>query len=147
MRIGVDTNVLVYAHMPSMSQHGAVRAHLLSRLEDSDTTLVLTPAILHELIHVITDARRFDPPVTMAEAIATARIYLDASNVECIPIDAGAMTRALSLMESHQLGRKRAADILYAATLLQHEVHHLITCNARDFDTFDELVTIDPLAG
>jgi predicted nucleic acid-binding protein len=121
-----------------------VRRYLLGQLAQGDTTLVVTPGILHELVHVITDARRFSPPVAMADALAIARGYLNRTNVECLSIDANTIARAFNLLERHQLGRKRIADTLFTASLLDHGVRELITCNLDDFRIFEELTLIDP---
>ena len=75
-RLAVDTNILIYAHLPSFDEHAQARSYLMKLLSDAASTLVVTPAILHEFVHVITDGRRFDPPIKMAEAIALARLYL-----------------------------------------------------------------------
>jgi len=90
---------------------------------------VVTPNILHEFIHVVTDARRFDPPVTMSEALATARLYLGRKNVACVDADETAVLMAFELLDRYGLGRKRLADTLFAATLLQHGIREVITCN------------------
>ncbi len=71
--------------MPALENHEKVRGFLLDRLHRSDTTLVITPSIMHEFVQVVTDGRRFDPPVEMSEALAVAKLYL----------------------ERHRLGRKR----------------------------------------
>jgi predicted nucleic acid-binding protein len=146
MKRGVDTNVLIYAHMPGSPHHAAVRSFLLDQLSRDDVTLVLTPTILHELVHIVTDSRRFDPPLAMSEALALARIYLDHTNVECIRLDATAAADAFDLIERHRLGRKRIADTLFAAALLRHGVQELITCNPDDFQIFDGLTLRDPRA-
>lgn len=144
MPIGIDTNVLVYAHVPGFAQHAAARAFLRARLEQSSTSLAVTPMVLHELVHVITDARRFDPPVSMAEAIEVARRYLGRSNVECLAVDEPAMAMALDLLEQHQFGRRRVADCLLAATLLRHGVTELATYDPDDFRGFEGLSVVVP---
>ncbi|MEP7011630.1 MAG: TA system VapC family ribonuclease toxin [Acidobacteriota bacterium] len=144
MRRGVDTNVLIYAHMPELPHHVAVRGFLRDQLARDEVTLVITPAVLHEFLHVVTDGRRFDPPVAMAEALTVARVYLEHPKVECVSIDAQGAAVAFELMERHQLGRKRIADTQFAASLLGHGVHELITCNTSDFKIFDGLALVDP---
>jgi predicted nucleic acid-binding protein len=144
MRRGVDTNVLIYAHISESPQHEAVRSHLLGQLALDDVTLIVTPNILHEFLHIVTDARRFDPPVSMKDALAVARGYLDRANVECLSVDELSLVSALDLLERHQLGRNRIADTLFAASLLNHGVRELITCNTTDFKVFAELTLIDP---
>ena len=144
MRCGIDTNVLVYAHLPGVPEHERVRDWLLAIFSQTDAILVVTPAILHELVHVITDGKRFDPPVPMNEALALAGRYLQASNVECVATDAAATALAFSLLERHRLGRKRLADTLFAATLLSAGVNEMATCNVRDFAVFEGFRLIDP---
>lgn len=144
MRRGLDTNVLVYAHMPKGPHYSAVRRYLVEQLSREDVTLVVTPIILHEFVHVVTDGRRFDPPVSMPDALAVARSYLGRTNVECISLDEDSLSTAFDLMERHQLGRKRIADTLFAASLLNHGVRELITCNTDDFRLFEALTLIDP---
>jgi predicted nucleic acid-binding protein len=144
VRRGIDTNVLVYAHLPAFEEHGAVRRFLLDCLGDGNSQLVLTTGVLHEWMHVVTDARRFEPPVSMDEAAAVARSYLGRNNVEVAPMDAAVMELALTLVERHRLGRKRLADTLFAAALMAHGVHEIITCNPRDFECFEGLHVVDP---
>jgi predicted nucleic acid-binding protein len=144
MRRGVDTNVLIYAHMAEMPHHETVREYLLDQLAQDDVTLVVTPGILHEFVHVITDGRRFDPPVAMKDALALARGYLGGTNVECLSVDEPSLARAFAMLERYQLGRKRIADTLFAASLMNQGVRELITCNMDDFQVFEELALLDP---
>ena len=144
MKLGLDSNVLIYAQIPSMLAHNAVRSFMLKQLANPETQLIVTPAILHEFVHIVTDSRRFEPPVSMFEAIAIARNYLGRTNVRCLATDEAALQLALELMERHRLGRQRLADSLFAATLLINGVHELITCNPADYRIFPQLHLIDP---
>lgn len=144
MRLGLDTNVLVYAHLPVLADSGRVRGYLQRRLADDGDRLALTPLVLHEFVHVVTDARRFDPPVPMSEALAIARGYVNRTNVECLPVNEASVHLALDLLGAHGLGRRRIADTLLASTLLTHGVTQIVTCNPADFACFDKLVAIDP---
>lgn len=121
-----------------------VKRQLEGFLAEPDASLVIVPIVLHELVHVITDSRRFDEPVSIQESIALARLYLDRTNVECVAIDSPSMSSTFELMELHQLGRKRIADTLLVATLLRHGVQELMTCNVADFRVFEELTVLDP---
>ena len=144
MKRGLDTNVLVYAHMAALPEHGVVREFLAGQLARRDVTLFVTPSVLHEFVHVVTDARRFEPPVGMGEALALARLYLGRANVECVATDAEALAEAFKLVDRHRLGRKRLADTLLAATLLRHGVRQVVTCNRSDFEVFPGLQVVDP---
>lgn len=144
MKRGVDASVLVYAHLPVFREHNAVRQFLLEQLRHTDTTLVLTTGVLHAWIDAVTDARRFTPPVPMAEAQSVARSYLGRSNIELAPMDAPVMERALDLVEGHGLAPERLAAALFAATLTHHGVNTLITCAPEHFEGWSDLRLIDP---
>lgn len=146
MRRALDTNVLVMAHIAAMPHHEQVRRYLSEQLALLETTFVVTPLILHEFVHVITDPRRFTPAVAMHEATAIARLYLDSSNIECVGVDRHAMSLATALLDKHRLGRKRIADTLVAASLLQNNVSEIVTCNGSDFAVFNAFTLIDPTA-
>jgi toxin-antitoxin system PIN domain toxin len=145
-RRGLDTNVLIYAQIPSLPDHEVVRRYLLEQLKHEEVTLAVTPTVLHEFIHVVTDGRRFEPPISMSEAIAVTRLYLGRSNINCLAINEAVLQDTLALLERHGLGRKRVADTLLAATLLHYGIDEIITCNPRDFEPFEGLRIIDPRA-
>ncbi len=145
-RRAVDTNILVYAHLASFPEHLSAKRYLQDFLSLPDSVLFVTPIILHELVHVITDSRRFDEPVKIPEAIALTRLYLNRTNVQCLEIDAAAVELAFDLIDQHQLGRKRIADTLLVATLVHHSVEELVTHNRSDFEVFAEIRTVDPIA-
>lgn len=144
MRRGVDTNVLIYAHVPAFEQHQAVRSFLEDQLNDPTVTLVITAGVLHEFVHVITDPRRFDPPVAMAEALALARGYMGRSNVAIAPTDEATVQESFALLSRHGLGRKRMAESLLMAALANDGVTELITCNRRDFEGIGTLAVVNP---
>jgi len=141
---GLDTNVLIYAQMPVFPEHEIVRKFLLAQLALPDMTLVVTPSILHEFVHIVTDGRRFDPPVPMVQAIMLARLCLGRNNVDCVSTNESILLEAFDLMEHYNLGRKRIADTLFAATLMHFGIRELITCNPDDFRLFKDLKIIDP---
>ena len=146
MKRGVDTNVLMQAHLAGVPGHEPVAAWLRGQLRRSSVTLYVTVQVLHEFIHVVTDSRRFAPALTMAEALAATRLWLGAANVVCLPTEAEDMMLAIELIGRHRLGRNRIADTLFAATLLRHDVGEIATGNAADFQVFDDLRVIDPRA-
>lgn len=144
MRHGIDTNVLIYAHLPVFAESERVRGFLQRSLADDRCRLALTALVLHEFVHVVSDARRFDPPVTMAEALRIAAGYLDRTNVDCLAVDERSVRLAFERLDARGLGRRRIADALLASTLIRHGVESIVTCNPADFAVFDDLEVIDP---
>lgn len=146
MKIAVDTNILIYAQMARFPEHERARSWIYHQLEQADVTLVTTPLILSEMVHVITDPRRFEPPVPVREAIEIARNWIGRSNVECLAVDEEAASLSFDLIDRHGLGRNRLADTMLVATMLVHEVALLATRNTQDFSIFSQLRLIDPIA-
>ena len=80
----------------------------------------------------------------MPEVVAIGRLYLGRPNVEVLATDDACLVRALQWLEHFQLGRKRLADTLFAATLVHHGVEELIMANGADYKIFSKLRVIDP---
>lgn len=106
----------------------------------------MAPQILQEVLHVVTDGRRFDPPLEMAATVDALRRLWESAEVERLVPGPRVFPRTLELLQQHELGRKRILDTALAATLEEAEVHHLATFNAGDFRLFDFIEVIDPLA-
>ena len=146
MRFGIDTNVLLAAHMPAQEHHEAVRAFHERLLLDPMHTLCIPPLVLDELIHVSTNTARFRNALSMRRALAIAQSYLDASNVEITPENTETTSLCLELIKTHDLGRKRIRDSMIAASLVTAGVTDLVTLNVRDFRVFGQLTLHDPRA-
>jgi len=99
---------------------------------------------MYELIHVCTDARRFENPLSMDEAVGYSRALWDGGEVARLLPSATVFHRALELLSSLKLGRKRILDTALAATLEAASVAQLATFNARDFEVFGFLNVIVP---
>ena len=79
--IGVDTTFLVQLELVELTAHSAAH-HLLQReILQPQVPLALAPQVLAEFIHIVTDPRRFQKPLTMDEAIAKARFWWNAVEV------------------------------------------------------------------
>lgn len=144
MQVAVDTNILIAAHLPKLPDHQQARRAIERHLLIGSGQLVLTTMILHEFLHVITDARRFQNPPPMEEALHVTRSYCGKSNVAIYSPDVLDFEEALNLMSQHRLGRNRIADTVLAATLKRHGVDTLWTKNKADFAVFDFLQSVDP---
>jgi predicted nucleic acid-binding protein len=144
MRAGIDTNVLLAAHLPCIDHHEKVRATLERLLSDPDTTLCIPPLVIDELLHVATNTRRFENALSMPVALELVRSYLDAANVEITPEDERSTSLAVELMRTHDLGRKRIGDTMIAASLIAAGVTDLVTTNVRDYRAFTQLTLHDP---
>ena len=122
--------------------HKAARALLQRGILQPQVPLALAPQVRAEFIHVVTDPRRFQKPLTADEAVDKARFWWDAAEVQHVfPTDAS--TRLfLDWMQRYQLGRKRILDTELAAILWTAGVRQILTANPSDFQMFGfELLT------
>jgi predicted nucleic acid-binding protein len=142
---GIDANVLIYSAIESMPEHRRVLAFFDRRVLTGELTCAITFPVLLEFLHITTDPRRFSQPLTLAESLAIAEQYWNASNWRQILPQPGTGTRAISLMRRHHLGRNRLLDTYFAATLLDNGITSLITCDTKHFQVFRELSLLDPL--
>ena len=142
--IGVDTTFLVQLELRELPGHQ--RAHALLRRDvlDAGVPLALVPQVLAEFIHVTTDPRRFQQPLTVEAALDKARFWWEAAEVQPVFPSAQSTSLFLEWMRLHQLGRKRILDTQLAATLWTAGVRRLLTTNPADFQIFSGLELISP---
>jgi predicted nucleic acid-binding protein len=142
--LGLDTDVLVNWAIVGAPYHKASR-HLLSvEVHEKESRLGLTPQVLHEFLHIVTDPRRFAQPLPMDRARQMAADLWDAVEVERIVPSVAVVHRTLDLMGHLGLGRKRILDTALAATLEAAGVKRLATLNGADFEIFPFLEVVVP---
>jgi predicted nucleic acid-binding protein len=98
---------------------------------------------MHEFLHVSTDPRRFENPLSMQDGLRWSRNLWGAAQVVRIVPAPGVLDRTLELLERLGLGRKRILDTALAATLELAGVRRLATFNPGDFRPFPFLDLVD----
>lgn len=131
---GVDTSFLVAITQPKHPSFEGART-LLEQAIDRRGKLALTPQVLAEFVHVVTDERRFSAPLSVGRACDLARKWWEARDVERVFPDGEAMKLFFEWMGAHALGRKRILDTMLAATFAANGVSSVFTLNDRDFRT------------
>ena len=143
MRHGLDTCFLVAFEAVGHSQHTASQALVRQCLLNGDD-FALAPQVLAELVHVLTDSKRFTQPLSMDAALNRAQLWWTASEVSQVFPTEAAVNTFLGWMKQHGLGRKRILDTLLGATYLTAGITSLITTNSRDFRSFGVFTIIEP---
>lgn len=143
--IAIDTNILVYAHVPSFTQHGAALA-ALERLVQSGAAWAVPWPCAHEFCAVISNRKWRSDALDSAGAVAILRSWESAPNFRFLGathryLDVFAQTLLLSLVTGGQVH-----DARIAATCLEHQVSELWSAD-RDFSRFPGLRTRNPLSG
>lgn len=137
--IGLDTSFIVAFEIAEHARHDAARRFAADRQEEG---FALAAQVLTEFCHVVTDPRRFEAPLSMADAIDAAGRWWHSREVVIVNADEDAGERYLSLLAEHRLGRKRLLDTMLAATYLSADVRVIATLDARDFGLFSELAPV-----
>ncbi len=142
--LGVDSDALIHWAMAGAKHHRAVRECFEREVREHGRCLGMTQQTLNEFLHVVTDPRRFEHPLPMAEAIRVSRELWHRHDVERIIATAEVHDRLCELMAEFRLGRKRILDTALAAILEAAGVRRLATLNGRDFTIFPFIEVVDP---
>jgi predicted nucleic acid-binding protein len=134
--IGLDTTVLVHLEIKEATEHARAHDWLRREILDRGDAIALAPQVLVEFIHVVTDAKRFEAPLTMEQSIAKARFWWMAVEVRHVYPTAESTALFLDWLTQHGLGRKRLLDTFLAATFRTAGVERIVTSNSRDFSIF-----------
>ncbi len=140
---GLDCNVLVQL---ALADHPANPRTVAAVQAEAQRTgrLAFPPLVVTEFLHVVTDDRRFVPPLTMIEALDWIEEFLANPSVTLLQPTQESLRQALRWMREFNLGRKRILDTHLAAVLHTAGAHRLLTSNPGDFSVFGVLETITP---
>lgn len=139
---GLDTTFLVQVEVARHPGHAAAKA-LLDRLLMTGDTFAVAPQVLGEFVHIITDERRFEHPLTPQRALDRAQVWWNAREVVQVYPNAASTRLFFSWMKQHRLGRKRILDTQLAATYFQAGVRSILSTNARDYRIFECFEVLD----
>ena len=140
---GLDTGFLVAAEVVEHADHTMAR-QTLAQLVAAGDRVAISPQILAEFIHVVTDPRRFAQPLSMDEAQRLAQQWWTAREVDRVFPNEAATQQFLAWLGQFSLGRKRLLDTLLAATYHQAGIQSVLTTNPADFATFGIFNCITP---
>ena len=140
---GLDCNILIQLALADHPAHATTLRAVQNEVTQGNE-LVLTSLVVTEFLHVVTDSRRFAPPLTTTEAIDWIEEFLSNSSVKQLESTEVSLRQSLQWMRQFNLGRKRILDTHLAAILHTHQVARLLTSNPGDFAIFDVLEIITP---
>jgi uncharacterized protein len=141
--IGLDTNLLVYAHRKDSSFHAPAAAIVRALAENSAPWAIAWPCI-HEFFAIVTHPRIYDPPTPAERAIDQIDAWLESP--KCVLLTETGRhwsTLRAMLLESKVAGPK-VHDARIAALCAQHGVRELWSAD-RDFGRFPRITVRNPL--
>jgi predicted nucleic acid-binding protein len=139
----LDCNILVQLaladHPANVATVTAVQAET-----QSGRRLIVPAMVIDEFLHVVTDERRFKPPLAMIEALDWMESFLANPAVSVLEPSAASARQMLHWIRQFDLGRKRILDTHLVAVLHAAGVGRLLTSNPGDFSVFGVLEIISP---
>jgi predicted nucleic acid-binding protein len=139
---GIDANVVLRAANPASPEHALVTG-ALATIAERGGRLFITPQVLMEFWSVATrpaDVNGFGWPPDVVET--EVRRILDTFGR--LDDTATSFHLWLYLVTTHQVRGRQVHDAHLVATLLGHEVTHLLTFNVGDFRRYPALVAVHP---
>ena len=136
-----DSNLLLYACDTSSPFHGAAAGWWADCLNGPET-VGLVPVVILAFVRVGTSAAAFDDPLTLPEASAEVRRWLDRTVTTVVGADSADLDRALTLVERTGAGGL-ATDALIAALALRHRA--IVHTADADFARFPGVKWLNPI--
>ena len=143
--LGLDTNVLVYAHRAELPEFGVAR-RLISDLLSGKEKVGFTHTVLHEFIATVTSAGKFSRPSTMTEALAQIDYWLAAPNASVINATLDHFETLSELTKSGDFNGQKIYDAQIAAICIGNKVSEFLT-NDAGFEKFTQLRIRNPFTG
>lgn len=141
--IGVDTNILVYAHRRDSEWHAGA-AETVRDLAQGTALWALPWPCLHEFFSIVTHDRIYSPPTTAPKALEQISAWLESPSVVLLSETEGYWPVLESLINGSKVTGPRVHDGRIAALCIHHGVRELLTAD-RDFSRFGRLKTRNPL--
>ena len=135
--IGIDTCFLIDLYWENSPRNKNARA-LFSQIANNESVKVAVYYnCFNEFLHVITDSKRFENPLSVSEAISVIDYWCDIDRVTVLYPDDTSFKRTLAWMNRYQLDRNRVNDTQMASCYLTSGVSSIITANPKDFEIFE----------
>lgn len=133
--IGIDTCFLVDLTMSGSPRHdGALK--LFNEWKNTNKRMCIFYNVFLEFQHIVTDAKRFEHPMTMEQALEQVWFWTEQERVKVLYPDHKSFGRAQLWISQHKLGRKRLTDTHMASCYAENGVDELWTANPKDFEVF-----------
>jgi uncharacterized protein len=141
--IGVDTNLLVYAHREDSAWHDLAETRLTELAESGRPWVIPWPCI-HEFLAIVTHPRIYNPPTPLAFALRQVEAWLASPSLATVGEGAGYWTLLEQALEKGRVAGPRVHDARVATICMLHGVTELWSAD-RDFSRFKGLKVRNPL--
>ena len=141
--IGVDTNILVYAHRRDSEWHAAA-VKALARLAEGDAPWAIAWPCIHEFLAIVTHPRIYVPPTPVAKAIEQVDAWMESPSLRLIGELKGHWAELHEVLKAGRITGGAVHDARVAAICLEHGVRELWSAD-RDFSRVARIAVRNPL--
>jgi hypothetical protein len=141
--IGIDTNILVYAHRREAPFFPAAKTVIAKLMAGEQRWAVLWPCV-HEFLAIVTNPKIYKTPTPIRTALHQVDQWLSAPSVALLSEEEGYWPVLKELLATTGTQGAKIHDARIAALCLHHGVSELWTLD-RDFGRFKSLRTRNPL--
>jgi hypothetical protein len=141
--IGVDTNLLVYAHREDAAWHDAAYAHIKERAEGTAPWAIPWPCI-HEFFAIVTHPRIYSPPTPADRAVDQIEAWMESPSLVLLGEAIGYWQHLRTLVLKGRISGPVVHDARIVALCIQHGVREIWTAD-RDFGRFSGIRVRNPL--
>jgi toxin-antitoxin system PIN domain toxin len=138
----IDTNLLVYAYVPSLEQHAAARRWLEQTLSDDESVGLAWSSVLG-FVRIVTSPRVFRVPLPVDRAVSIVDEWLQQQTVELVLPTPRHWTTLREMLVEGQVSGALAGDAHLAALAREHGA--TVYTNDRDFMRFPGVRMVNPL--
>lgn len=140
--IFLDTNILLHQTFDDLdeSKYNIV-TDTLDKLLTNGCSLYISSQILREFFAISTNAKIFQDPLTVEEAVQKIQEFQDSFNVL---YDTNSSLDILKkLVIQYRIERQKIHDSNIAATVIANNIDGLFTFNTKDFKIFQEITLLE----
>jgi predicted nucleic acid-binding protein len=141
-RIFADTNILVFAAVPTAPLHAAA-VQRLATLRKAGDELWISRQVLREYAAMRTRPQTFSSPVSGA-AVAADLVAFQ-TNFPIVEDGPSVTAHLVNLLGAVPIGGKQVHDANIVATMLAQNISRLLTHNTADFARFSAFITVEAL--
>ena len=139
----VDTNLLIYAYVPSLADHAHAKKWLEETLTADESVGLAWVSVLG-FIRVVTNPRIFRVPLLLDRAISVVDEWFQQQSVEVVLPTPRHWSTLREMLSVGQAGGALTTDAHLAALTIEHGATLYTT--DRDFSRFPGVRVVNPLA-
>lgn len=136
--IGLDTNILLYGDDPG-SPHYASAKQVMDSVFNGTFHACISHQVLAEYFSVATSSPRLKLPLSSKEASDRILFLEKTRKLKKIYPKRSTLKRAIQVCAGLNIRGPKIFDIIYGMTLLDNNIHKLLTNNTKDFSLLEGL--------